>query len=180
MSITRLVITNDLTADGFKSVCDLAPGQLPALNNFIDYCGALGGGNQMALLEFDVGMVAASGTITVTGAGPADSETASIAGYTLTAKTSGAVPANGEFNISATPATVATGIALAINSVVGLLSLVSAAVTGTGIVTVTSKALGTPGNGIKFADVNLANVAFSGSGVLASGSDGTAYDLDLR
>lgn len=180
MSITRLVITNDLTTDGMKSQCDLAPGQLPALNNFIDYCGALAGGNQMALLEFDMGMVAASGTITVTSTGPADSETGTIAGYTLTAKTSGAVPANGEFNISATPATVATGIAAAINAVVGLKSLVSAAVTGTGVVTVTSLALGTPGNGIKFVDVNLANTAFSGSGFLASGSDGTAYDLDLR
>jgi hypothetical protein len=180
MSITRLVITNDLSAAGMKSVCDLAPDQLPALNNFIDYCGALAGGNQMALLEFDVGMVAASGTITVTSTGPANNETAGIAGYTLTAKTSGAVAANGEFNISATPATVATNIAAAINAVAGLSSLVSAAVTGVGIVTVTSRALGTPGNGIKFADVDLANVAFSGSGVLANGSEGTGYDLDLR
>ena len=180
MSITRLVITNDLSADGMKSQCDLAPGQLPALNNFIDYCGALAGGNQMALLEFDVGMVAASGTITVTSTGPANNETASIAGYTLTAKTSGAVAANGEFNISATPNIVAANIVTAITAVVGLTSLVSAAVTGTGVVTVTSRALGTPGNGVKFADVDLANTAFSGSGFLANGSEGTGYDLDLR
>ncbi len=176
---TRLVITSDLTTEGFKSQCNLEPGQLPALNNFIDYCAALGGGNQMALLEFDVGMVAASGTITVTSTGPANSETGTIAGYTLTAKTSGAVAANGEFNISATPATVATGIAAAINAVAGLSSLVSASAS-LGVVTVTSRALGTPGNGISFIDVNLANTAFTGSGFLTGGSEGTGYDLDLR
>lgn len=178
-SYTRLLITSDLDAAGFKSVCDLAPGQLPALNNFIDYCGALAGGNQAALLEFDVGMVAASGTITVTSTGPTNGQTATVAGYTLTAKTSGAVAADGEFNISATPATVATGIAAAINAVVGLKSLVSASA-ASGVVTVTSLALGTPGNGVIFTNVDLSNTTFSGSGFLASGSEGTGYDLDLR
>lgn len=179
MTTTRLVITNDLTTAGMQSICDLAPGQLPALNNFIDYCGALTGGNQSANLSFKMGIVAASGTITVASTGPANTQTALIAGYTLTAVTSGANPVNGEFNINATPATVATGIALAINSVVGLKSLVTAVALGA-VVTVTSQPLGVQGNGVKFANTNLANTTFSGSGFLASGSDGTAYDLDLR
>lgn len=179
MSLQRIIINTALSVDGFKSECDLAPGQLPALQNLENYLAALSGGNQSALLSVNVGIVAASGTITVASTGPADSETALIAGYTLTAKTSGAVPANGEFNISATPATVATGIAAAINAVVGLKSLVSASANGA-VVTVTSLAVGTPGNGVKFANTNLANTTFSGSGALASGSDGTAYALDFR
>ncbi len=178
-SLQRLIITSDLTAAGFKSVCDLAPLQLPAANNFMDYIGGLCGGNYMALLSFNVGMVYASGTVTVTSTGPTNGQTALIAGYTLTAKTSGADPTAGEFNISATASVVATGIAAAINAVVGLKSLVSASAS-LGVVTVTSLVLGTPGNGLKFANTNLSNTTFSGSGVLASGSDGTAYSVDLR
>lgn len=178
-SLQRLVITSDLTAAGFKSVCDLAPLQLPAANNFLDYIGGLCGGNYMAKLDFNVGIVAASGIITIASTGPTNTQTCLIAGYTLTAVTSGATPANGEFNISATPATVATGIATAINAVVGLKSLVSA-VAALGVVTVTAASLGTPGNGIKFGNTNLANTTFTGSGFLANGSDGTSYTVDLR
>lgn len=179
MSLQTLVINSDLSAAGFSSVCDLSPLQLPAANNFQNYISGLCGGNYMALLSFNVGVVAASGTITVASTGPTNTQTCLIAGYTLTAVTSGATPANGEFNISATAATVATGIAAAINAVVGLKTLVSASA-ALGVVTVTSASLGTPGNGVKFANGNLSNTTFSGSGFLASGSDGTAYSVDLR
>ncbi len=179
MSLTKLVINSSLSVDEFKSVCNLSPGQLPATNNFVNYIESLIGGNQMALLSFNVGVVAASGTITIASTGPTNNQTMSIAGYTLTAKTSGAVAANGEFNISATPATVATNITSAINAVVGLKSLVSAT-SSSGVVTVTSIAPGTPGNGIKMANVDLSNATVSGSGNLVSGSDGTSYSIDLR
>ena len=61
MSLTRLIINSDLSAAGFKSVCDLAPLQLPAANNFVDYLSGLTGGNYMGLLSFKVGAVQAAG-----------------------------------------------------------------------------------------------------------------------
>ena len=62
------------------------------------------------------GPVAATATITSTGTATA-AETMSIANQTLTAETSGAVPALGQFNISGTVGVQAASIALAINSV---------------------------------------------------------------
>jgi len=55
-------------------------------------------------------------TMTSTGTA-ANDETFVLNGVTFTAKTSGAVAADGEFDISATPATQATNIAAAINAV---------------------------------------------------------------
>ncbi len=90
MSLQRIVINTALSADGFKSVCDLAPGQLPALNNFADYIGAILGGNQSALLSYKVGAVQAASTITQTSTGAANGQTCTICGITFTARTSGA------------------------------------------------------------------------------------------
>lgn len=176
MSLQRLIINSDLSAVGFKSVCDLSMGGLDATNNFLDYIGGLTGGNYMALLSFAVGAVQASGTITIASTGPTNNQTCTIAGVTFTAKTSGAVPANGEFNISATPATVATNLAAAINAVTSLSGVVSAT-SLLGVVTVTAAVPGTIGNGIVMANVNLSNTTFV---TLANGSNGTAYSIDLR
>ncbi len=178
MSQQKILINTDLSVDGFKSVCDLAPGQLPALNNLIDYMGALAGGNQMATLLCNVGIVAASGTVTIASTGPTNSQTMSLAGYTLTAVTAGADPTLGQFNISATPATVATGLAAAINGMTGLKNLCSATAAGA-VVTVSYAQGGAIGNSVKIANVNLSNTTVSGSGFLASGSDGTAYTLSF-
>lgn len=175
MSFQRLIITTDLTADGFKSVCDLSPLQLPAANNFENYIAALTGGNQMAKLDFNVGAVQATASITSTGTA-GNNETMKLCNETLTAKSSGAVPANGEFNVSATVGTQATNIAAAINAMPELQSLVSA-VANAGVVTVTALVPGAIGNGLECADVNLANVAVAG---FANGSDGTNYIVDLR
>ena len=175
MSLQRLVInTGSLSADGFKSVCDLSPGQLPALQNLENYLGALSGGNQMASIEVKVGAVKATATITSTGTAT-DAQTMKLANQTLTAKTSGAVPADGEFNISGTVGTQATNIAAAINAMPELSGIVTAQAS-LGVVTVTAVVPGLLGNGLECADVDLGNVTVAG---FANGSDGTSYTLDL-
>jgi hypothetical protein len=120
-------------------------------------------------------MVAASGTITSAGAATAN-QTMTVAGQTLTAKTSGAVPANGEFNLSATVGTQATNIAAAINAVVALSGIVTATA-ALGVVTVTSSVAGVIGNGLVMANVNLGNVTVV---TFASGAeDATANTLNF-
>lgn len=179
MSKQLILIDTDLSVDGFKSVCPMGAGPAEGLQSLENYLVGLEGGNYSADVIANVGVVAASGTVTVASTGPTNLQTMSIAGYTLTAVTSGAEPTLGQFNISATPATVATGLAAAINGLAGLKALVSA-VAVDAVVTVSSRSLGTPGNGIKMANVNLANTTVSGSGTLSGGSDGTEYDLSSK
>lgn len=177
MSLQRLIINTELSVDGFKSQCDLAPGQLPALNNFIDYLAALEGGNALgngALLSFAVGAVQASATFTVASTGPTNSQTATLLNTTLTAVTSGADPALGQFNINATPANVAASMVLAINAVLGSKVIATSAL---GVVTVKALVPGVMGNGLQISAGTLSNVT---AGAFANGSDGTAYALDLR
>lgn len=80
----------------------------------------------------------AKALVTFTGAATND-ETLTINGVTFTAKTSGAVAANGEFNLNSTVATQATNLAAAINAVTD--SHISGIVTATaslGVVTVSA------------------------------------------
>ncbi len=119
--------------------------------------------------------VAASGTITSAGAAT-NNQTMTVCGQTLTAKTSGAVAANGEFNLSATVGTQATNIAAAINAVVALSGIVSASA-ALGVVTVTAGVKGIIGNGLIMANVDLANVTVVS---FASGAaDATAKTLSF-
>jgi len=173
MSKQLIEIDTSLSAAGFKSVCDLAPGQLESIISLENYFAALAGGNQSAQVTVKVGTVQATATIVSTGTA-ANNETMRLCNVVLTAKTSGAVPASGEFNISATPATQAANIALAINSVVALQSYVTA-LASSGTVTVTSKIPGTIGNALECIDVNLANVAVN---AFSGGSDGTTYVIN--
>lgn len=175
MSLQRLVInTGSLSADGFKSVCNLAPGQLEAVQSLENYIGAISGGNQSAIIEVKVGAVQATATITSTGTAT-NAETMSLCNVTLTAKTSGAVAANGEFDISATVATQAANIAAAINAVSGLSGIVTAT-SSLGVVTVTSIVPGLIGNGFQLSEslTNVTVAQFSG------GTDGTSYSIDLH
>lgn len=174
MSLQRIVINTDLTADGFKSQCDLAPGQLPALNNFIDYLGALSGGNQMALLTVKVAAVQASGTLTVATGGSTAAQACTILNVTFTGRASN--PSTNEFVVSATAATQAANMAAAINASASLTGKVTAT-SALGVVTITSVVPGLVGNGLQLSAGNLANVTL---GAFASGTDGTAYDLDFR
>lgn len=174
MSLQRLIINSDLSAVGFKSVCDLSPGQLPAAENFANYIAGLMGGNYMALLSFAVGAVQAAGTLTVAAGGSANGQAGTLLNTTLTAVTSGADPTMGQFNISATAATQAASMVTAINTV---LSTKVLATNLLGVVTITALVPGVVGNGLQISAGNLANVT---AGAFAAGSDGTAYALDLR
>jgi hypothetical protein len=174
MSLQRIVIDcGALSAAGFQSVCDLSPGQLPALNNLVNYLSSVPD-QQAASLSINVGATKATGTITTAAGGSANNETMTICGVTFTAKTSGAT--GNQFNISATAATQAANIASAINAATSFAGIVTAAVTGAGIVTVSAVVPGKIGNGLVMANVNLANVTVVS---FASASDGTAYTLDL-
>lgn len=173
MSLQRLIINSDLTAAGFISVCDLTPGQLVAANNFANYVHGLTGGNYMALLSFAVGAVQATATYTHTGTAT-NAQAGTLLNTTLTAVTSNANPALGQFNISATPTTQAASMVLAINSVLGTKVLATNAL---GVVTITALVPGVMGNGFQISAGNLSNVS---AGAWANGSDGTAYSVDLR
>ena len=170
MSFQTLIIETEQSADSFKSNCNLAPLGLDAVSNLAGYIVGVAGGQYPSSIVANVGAVKASGTITSTGSA-ANAETMTICGETLTAKTSGAVAADGEFNISATVATQATNIAAAINAIVALSGIVSAT-SALGVVTVTANTPGKMGNGLIMADVDLANVAVSS---FANGSEGTTY-----
>lgn len=174
-SLQRLVITSNGTALDFKSNCNLAPGQLPALNNFVDYLAGLSGGNVPgASLAFKVGAVQASGTLTVATGGSANDNSCTICNVTLTGKTSST--ANNEFTVSATAATQATNMATAINASTSLAGKVTASAL-LGVVTITSVVPGLLGNGLQLSAGTLANVTL---GAFANGTDGTSYTLDLR
>lgn len=169
-SLTRLVITAPQPVAGFKSVCDLAPGQFPAANNFINYLSGLTGGNYSATLAFKVGAVQASGTITQTSTGAANGETLVVAGITFTARTSGAT--GNEWNRNNTVATSATNLAAAINASTDLTGICTAT-SLLGVVTITASVPGLMGNGLVITEScsNTTCVTF------ASGTDGTAYTL---
>lgn len=174
-SLTRLVINSNGTALDFKSQCDLSPGGLPAVNNFVDYVAGLAGGQRIgAQMAFKVGAVQAAGTLTVATGGSANNETCSICNVTLTGKTSST--ANNEFSVSATAATQATNMAAAINASTSLAGKVTASAL-LGVVTITAVVPGLAGNGLQLSAGTLANVTL---GAFASGTDGTAYTIDLR
>lgn len=172
-SYVRLVLTSDLTSAGFKSVSDLAPGQLPALNNFINYLGGVSGGNYMADMAFKVGAVKATGTLTVAAGGSTALQTCSVCNVTLTAVA--ANPAANEFVVSATAATQATNMAAAINASASLSGKVTASA-ALGVVTITSVVPGLLGNGLQLSAGDLANVTL---GAMANGTDGTSYSLSF-
>lgn len=175
MSLQRLVINSDLSVDGFKSVCDLAPGQLDAANNFLDYVGGLCGGNYMALMSFKVGAVQAVGSLTVAAGGSVANQTCTVCNVTLTAKAASIL--NNEFSVSATAADQAANMAAAINRSTSLAGKVTAT-SLLGVVTITSIVPGLMGNGLQLSAGNLANTTLSAA--FAGGTDGTGYDVDLR
>jgi len=155
-------------------VCDLSPLGLPAVNNFANFVVGVAGSQYPAKLTFYTGAVKASGVIVSSAGGAANNETCTILGVTFTAKTSGAVSGDAEFNISATAATQAANIAAALNAYEDFAGIITAAVTSGGTVTVTAVVPGVIGNGLFMVDVNLANTTITR---FASGSNGTAYTI---
>lgn len=120
------------------------------------------------------GAIQATATFTVSSTGSMAAEEGTVLNVTLTAVASGADPAAGEFNISATPNTQADSMVLAINAVPALAGLVTAARTGTGVVTITSTVPGLMGNGFEISAGDLSNVA---AGAWANGSNGTLVNI---
>lgn len=142
-----------------------------AFRNLSNYFMRTANGSADLNWTVNTGAVQATATITSTGSA-SNGETALVANSTLTAKTSGAVPANGEFNISGTVATQAANIALAINSVAALSSIVTAT-SALGVVTITAVVPGVMGNGLQISE-NLSNVTAT---AFASGSNGTSVNI---
>lgn len=175
-SFTNLLINSTLSADQMRSVMPVAQKGQSALLNVGNFIRAIASGNQNAELTVDMGAVKATGTITIASTGPTNNQTMTLCGETLTAKTSGAVPADGEFNVSATPATVATNLAAAINAVVAL-QTVCTATAALGVVTVTAIAPGTMGNGLYAVNVDLSNTTVVS---LTGGTNGTTTVLGNR
>jgi phage tail sheath gpL-like len=172
-SFQTILLESPLPVAGFKSVCDLAPGQLPALNNFADFVSAVTGGNQMAKFSFNVGAVKATGSLTVAAGGSTAGQACTIGNVTLTGRASN--PAANEFVVSATAATQAANMAAAINASTSLSPFVVASAS-LGVVTLTAVMAGALGNGFQLSAGNLGNVTAS---AFASGADGTLYSINL-
>jgi len=166
MSLQRIVIDSPLSAVGFQSVCDLAPGRYQGIQALQNYLGAVSAGLQAAKLTCLVGAVQASGLLTVSAGGSSAAETCVILNVTFTARAS--APAANEFVISATAATQAANMAAAINASADLAGKVTAT-SLLGVVTITAVSPGLAGNGLQLSEA-LANVALT---AFASGVDGT-------
>lgn len=130
-------------------------------------------GAQLSYTKISTGSVQATATITSTGAAVA-AETITVANVVLLAVASGAVAANGEWNVSATVATQAANIAAAINAVPAL-SGIAQATSALGVVTVTAVQPGKSGNGMQISEAatNVTATAF------ASGSDGSQVAINF-
>lgn len=173
MSKQRIVIDcGSLSADGFKSVCDLAPGQLPALQNLANYLQSVPD-QSAAVLSINVGMSTASGSFAF--ASVIATDVLAINGVSFTCVASGA-GAN-EFNVGLDDAATAINAAAAINASATALAQQVVAVAVDESVVITSKQPGVVGNAIT---ISTPDSTITPSGArLTGGADGTAYTLDF-
>ena len=141
-----------------------------SFERFGAYLHAIAGAVYSGAAVETTGAVQAYGLITSTGTAT-NGDVMTVANVTLTAKTSGADPTAGEFNISATVATQATSIALAINSDADFAGIVTAT-SALGVVTVTAVAPGNTGNGTELAIGTMHNMSVT---AFAHGDDGHVY-----
>lgn len=172
MSKQLIIIDTELSADGFKSVCNLAPGQMEALVQLENYFGALSGGNQSAEVKVKVGAVQASCAITFSG-NPTAAQACYIGNATITAKASGAVPTNGEFNIGVNATATAANLAATIN--IYWADVIEASA-NLGVVSLKAAMPGKSGNGLGVSAGNLSNATLDHS--FTGGSDGTTYVIN--
>lgn len=142
-----------------------------SFNSLGQYIHAMAGDPYIGSMHVVTGAVQATGLITSGGIATA-TDTVTVANVELAAVASGAVPADGEWNVSAVVATQAASIAAAINAVPELAGIVTAT-SSLGVVTVTAVAPGAMGNGLALSEDadNVTITAFSG------GVDGTTYDF---
>jgi hypothetical protein len=142
----------------------------------MDYLRGFAKGTRRGSMLVKSGAVKASGTVTFTSTGPVNDETMVVAGQTITAKTS-ATPGELEFTRSNTPSVDATNLAALLNSHTAFAGVVTASA-ASGVVTIKAAVPGLIGNTLTLTE-SMTNTAVSGSGTLASGTDGTAYNLTL-
>lgn len=178
MSLTRLVIN---TPDSATSVANhlnpQATSKMQSKLNLGNWFQGMSMGTYPDATEviLATGAVKASGTVTFSSTGPVNDETMVVAGATITAKTS-ATPGELQFTRSNTPNVNAVNLAALLNSHASFTGIVTAEVTATGVVTISAYVPGTIGNVITLTE-SMTNTAVSGSGVLASGSNGTTVVL---
>lgn len=173
MSFVKILMSVPDSATTMKNILQLnvAANQVDD-ENLDKMIGDMIDGSQRSYTKISTGSVQASAAFTSTGSA-SNNETASVLNQTLTAKTSGAVPANGEFNISGTVAVQAANIALAINSLATLVGKVTAT-SALGVTTVTAVQPGVSGNGFQISE-SLTNVTVS---QFSAGSDGTQVAIN--
>ncbi len=177
MSLTRIVIDTPLTATQ-----DLANAKLNGTGSWyngkrlVDWMRTFLNGSRMCNMRVKIGAVKGTGTVTFTSTGPVNDETMVVAGQTITAKTS-ATPGELEFTRSNTPSVDATNLAALLNSHASFTGIVTATASS-GVVTISAAVPGVIGNTLTLTE-SMTNTAVSGSGTLASGTDGTAYNLTL-
>lgn len=176
MSITNIVIT---TVDTAAMVLDQldpqpnadSPASLDRLARYID--GLANSAFYYTTVTEGVGAIQATATFTVSSTGPTNGQIGTVVNQNLTAETSGANPALGQFNINASPTVVAAGIALAINSTPAISALVTAT-SSSGVVTIVAKHAGSTGNGLEISAGNWSNIVAAG---FSGGSGGTVVTL---
>lgn len=112
--------------------------------------------------------VAASGTVTFSSTSAANGDLIVVNDNEVHYVTAGAVAANNQINITGTPATDATNLAAFVNARPDQFGV--SAVPVAGVVTLTALVPGVAGNDISLSKTTGANIAVSGSGVLAGGT----------
>lgn len=173
-SQARLDLSVPVSAATLNAWLRLVPGRSPeSLQRISSYFAGIAGGPLSGSCIVTTGVVNATATITSTGIATA-ADTVTVANVELTAVASGAVPADGEWNVSAVVATQAASIALAINSVPDLAGIVTAT-SNAGIVTVTAVVPGVMGNGLAMSEAadNVTVTQFANG---ADGDSETVYN----
>lgn len=171
MTITRIVLSDTLTAAQLADKARLAPLGRPAAVGLANHINSIAAGVNSGLLTVQVGATQATATVTFTGAPTAD-ETITIGHVVLTAKSSGAI-AN-QFNIGGTVTLTAAALAACINASTNLSGIVTAT-SAAGVVTITSVVPGKVGSALQLSESlsNTTATAFSAS------VDGTQYVISL-
>lgn len=169
MSTTRIDLSVPVNAATVSGWMRLVPGFSPeSLQRIGSYFHGIAGGPFAGRAVVSVGTAPATATVTFTSTGPVDDETMTLLNITITAQSVVTDPLT-EFLRSDTPNVDAVNLAALINTSANWNTRLSAAVTSTGVVTITAIVPGVAGNGYQIAEA-MTNTAV---GAFANGSDGT-------
>jgi hypothetical protein len=172
MSTTlNLQLSSSLSADQLKSICDLTPGQLPGLQNFINYLEGVTGGNNSASMNFMIGGTPASATVTSNSVARVD-DVLYVLKLPLFA-VSGSNPGPNSFQLNSNLTIQAANIARAINISATFAYKVTATSSGA-VVTITTVNVGSINNGLT---TDVSNIPGCSSTQFSGGTNGTRYNL---